>query len=246
MTAAIPTIRLASTGSTNVEAKVRAEAGERGPLWIRADEQVAGRGRLGRTWLSAPGNLYATLLFATEAPVNALSQVSFVAAVAMYEAAQSLVGRTGLGLKWPNDCLINGAKFCGILPEVVAPAVLAVGCGVNVLHAPEVPAYPADHLARHRPGLTVDQVFEDFSASLWHWLTIWDHGRGFQVIRQAWLERCIGLGGGVVTEALGPGIFQGLTPDGGLIIERPDGSLGTVHAGDVRFAAIEEMRQKAP
>ena len=53
--------------STNLEARRLAENGERGPLWIWADEQTAGRGRLGRTWVSEPGNLYATFLFSLSA-----------------------------------------------------------------------------------------------------------------------------------------------------------------------------------
>ena len=106
--------------STNAEARRLAEGGERGPLWIWSDEQTGGRGRLGRTWVSEPGNLYVTCLFQTAAAVAAVAQVSFVAAIAVHELASNLLPKTSFFLKWPNDVLMDGAKFCGILAEVVA------------------------------------------------------------------------------------------------------------------------------
>ncbi|MFL5039791.1 MAG: biotin--[acetyl-CoA-carboxylase] ligase, partial [Xanthobacteraceae bacterium] len=58
----------AALGSTNEAALARARAGERGPLWITAARQTAGRGRRGRAWVSEPGNLYATLLLTDPSP----------------------------------------------------------------------------------------------------------------------------------------------------------------------------------
>ena len=55
-------------GSTNAEALALACAGERGPLWITAASQSAGRGRRGSTWVSLPGNLYASLLLSEPSP----------------------------------------------------------------------------------------------------------------------------------------------------------------------------------
>ena len=57
-------------GSTNAEALARARAGERGPLWISARSQDAGRGRRGNNWVSPPGNLYATLLLIDPSPAG--------------------------------------------------------------------------------------------------------------------------------------------------------------------------------
>ncbi len=77
--------------STNSEARRLAEAGERGPLWIWSDEQTGGRGRLGRAWVSEPGNLYVTCLFQTAAPASAAAQISFVAAIAVHELVSGLL-----------------------------------------------------------------------------------------------------------------------------------------------------------
>ena len=106
--------------STNAEARRLAEQGERGPLWIVASEQTGGRGRHGRQWVSEPGNLYATRLFAIAAEPAVATQLSFVAAVAVREAVTKLFPDISPRIKWPNDLLIDGAKFCGLLPEVVA------------------------------------------------------------------------------------------------------------------------------
>ncbi len=77
-------------GSTNAEALARARAGERGPLWITAARQTAGRGRRGNVWVSEPGNLYASLLLTDAAPAAHLPELCFVAALALRDAARTV------------------------------------------------------------------------------------------------------------------------------------------------------------
>src|SRR5262249_15903265 len=82
-------VRLAmfdTLGSTKGEALARARRGERGPLWIVARRQTAGRGRRGRVWVSEPGNLYATLLVTDPSPPPRAAELSFVAALAVTDA----------------------------------------------------------------------------------------------------------------------------------------------------------------
>src|SRR3954471_6328785 len=88
-------IALESTGSTNAEALARARAGERGPLWITARTQTAGRGRRGSTWVSEAGNLYATLLLPEPAPPQFAPQLSFVAALALHDAVAACAPQLG-------------------------------------------------------------------------------------------------------------------------------------------------------
>src|SRR5882724_5393902 len=73
-------------GSTNAEALACARAGERGPLWVTAARQTAGRGRRGNTWSSPPGNLYASLLLTDAAPPRNLPELCFVVALAVRDA----------------------------------------------------------------------------------------------------------------------------------------------------------------
>ena len=231
--------------STNLDARRLADEGECGPLWLVADMQTGGRGRLGRNWMSEPGNLYATFLFTIADGPQAAAQVSFVAALAVHDMVMSLKPGLAPRIKWPNDVLIGGAKFCGVLPEVVGtnPTRIAIGCGVNVGHAPEGTPYPVTALGR---DLAIDTVLDALDISLSRRLAQWDEGRGFAAIRQDWAQRALGLGGGV-TASLGErrmtGTFDGLAADGALILKHPDGTLTPIHAGEVSFAELEALRR---
>jgi BirA family transcriptional regulator, biotin operon repressor / biotin---[acetyl-CoA-carboxylase] ligase len=138
-------------GSTNTEALNRARRGERGPLWIVAGRQTAGRGRRGRAWISQPGNLFASLLLAMPASPACLPQLSLVAALAVHDAvveiAASLASR--VAIKWPNDLLLDRAKFAGILVEGESggPGVVVIGIGINCASHPAGTDYPATDLA---------------------------------------------------------------------------------------------------
>ena len=106
--AGVGLIACETIGSTNAEALSYARAGEKGPLWITAREQTAGRGRRGRTWVSQRGNLFATLLLTDPAPPERAAQLSFVAALAVHDAiaAQAPALARRLAFKWPNDVLL--------------------------------------------------------------------------------------------------------------------------------------------
>src|SRR2546428_13599032 len=79
-------VTLDSVGSTNAEAFERARAGDRGPLWIVARRQTAGRGRRGRRWISEAGNLYASLLLVDPAPSSRAAELSLVAPPGVHDA----------------------------------------------------------------------------------------------------------------------------------------------------------------
>ncbi len=219
--------------STNSEARRLYEQGERGPIWIVADEQKAGRGRLGRTWHSEPGNLYSTLLLPCAAPQSKLAQISFVAALAVHDVATTFIKNTPITLKWPNDCLIDGAKFCGILSEVLSPSQIALGIGMNIAHAPKDTLYAATHLK----VTSVKAAHEVLSASLQNWLQIWNNGADFETIKFAWESKALNLGKKLSVDtgqAIRQGIFKGLSDDGAMILIQPDNTEITIHAGDVR------------
>ena len=126
----------ARTGSTNDDALEAARAGAPEGLVIGADLQTAGRGRRGRSWVTAPGDaiLMSALLRPPVAPVEA-GLLPIVAAVAVASAIAP-----GAGIVWPNDVLLDGDKVAGILCEMSADqervAWAVVGVGVNVRAAP--------------------------------------------------------------------------------------------------------------
>ena len=240
-----PVLHFDRIDSTNLEARRLADDGEGGPLWLWADEQTGGRGRLGRSWVSEPGNLYATFLFSIAEGPQAAAQVSFVTALAVHDMVSALRPHLTPRIKWPNDVLLGGAKFCGVLPEVVGsnPTRIAIGCGVNIAHAPGGTPYPVAALGA---DLAVEHVLRALDRSLKQRLAEWDEGRGFVAIRTAWETRALGLGGAVAatagTKQLA-GTFKALAADGALLLEEASGAITPIHAGEVRFAELEALRR---
>ncbi len=222
-------ICLATVDSTNLEARRRVEAGERGPFWIVSVKQTAGKGRLGRNWVSNPGNFYGTLLWPTVALPSAFSQVSFVAALAVHQTASEFVDPKRIILKWPNDCLVDGAKVCGVLCEGVSASALAIGIGINIAHVPDDLPYPASRL----DTATVESVFESLQLHLLNGLNTWSDGQGFERIRQDWTACCPHIGKAVTVDGTA-GVFEGLGQDGALQLRLAGGILKQIYAGDLR------------
>ena len=237
-----------TVGSTNTEALALARAGERGPLWIVARGQSAGRGRRGRVWVSEPGNLYASLLLTDPSPPERAAELSFVAALAVHDAIVAVVptGAARLALKWPNDVLIDGQKFSGILIEGEGGSVV-IGIGINCAHHPQDASYPATDLAAAGFPVTIENVFAELSNAMMRRLVQWDRGRAFDAIRTDWLAHAAGLGGPMrvaLAEGECVGQFETVDERGRLILRQPDGALETITAGDV-FALATERRQLA-
>ena len=226
-------------GSTNAEALARARAGERGPLWITAKTQSAGRGRRGNAWVSPPGNLYATLLLGEPAPPPVAPQLSFVAALALHDALVERAPPLGpvLKLKWPNDVLLGAAKLAGILIEGESePAfAVAIGIGVNCAsHPPDTP-FPATDLAAAGAVMRPELLFDALAGTMGRRLEQWQRGGGFAAIRADWLKRAAGLGQPIkvrLPDRELAGRFRGLDEAGRLQLEQPGGMIA-VTAGEV-------------
>ena len=224
-------------GSTNEEALRLARTGERAPLWIVAKAQSAGRGRRGRTWVSEPGNLYASLLLGNPSPPDRFPELSFVAALALHDAVTAripgLAGR--VALKWPNDLLIDRNKFAGILVEGEGTTVV-IGIGVNCAHHPAGTEYPATDLAAAGVRATPESLFPPLSAAMVARIAQWDRGAGFAAIRTEWLSRAAGIGKPVrvrTGDAELSGTFEALDASGRLVLRLADGTMQAVAAGDV-------------
>ncbi len=226
-------------GSTNAEALARARAGERGPLWITAATQSAGRGRRGSAWVSAPGNFFATLLLTEPSPPEAAPQLSFVVALALHDALAECAPqvRPLLKLKWPNDLLLGGAKLAGILIEGESdPAfAVAIGIGVNCATHPNDTPYPATDLAASGALVTPAQLLDVLSPAMQRRLGQWQRGQGFASARADWLKRAAGVGQDIrvrLPEQELSGRFQGLDDEGRLLLQGANG-VTTVTAGEV-------------
>ncbi|MGA7390546.1 MAG: biotin--[acetyl-CoA-carboxylase] ligase [Pseudolabrys sp.] len=226
-------------GSTNAEALALARAGERGPLWITATTQSAGRGRRSNRWVSPPGNLYATLLLIEPSPPPQAPQLSFVAALAVHDAVAARAPQLGplLKVKWPNDLLVGQAKVAGILIEGESdPAfAVAVGIGVNCATHPNDTSYPAIDLAATGALVAPDALFAALSTAMEERLAQWNRGQGFAAVREDWLKRAAGLGEMLqvrLRERELSGRFEGLDETGRLLLKQ-GGDLSTITAGEV-------------
>ena len=234
--------RYGEIDSTNLEAARRAKTGEQGPLWIWADLQTAGRGRLGRSWVSEPGNLYASLLISLISGERA-PDLSFIAALAVHGAAEACLPAESapkLKLKWPNDLLLNGEKSAGILIEQAGSGCVTIGCGLNLGNVPtEGLRRPATGLALHGATAHAQHAFEKLAVSMDGWLKVWRRD-GFPPIRAAWLERAAGVGE-IITASLETstieGRFSGLDENGALLLEQADGEVTRILAADIELAA---------
>ena len=240
-TSGVRLIAYDNAGSTNEEALARGRAGERGPLWITAARQTAGRGRRGNAWVSEPGNLYASLLLVDAAPPAHLPELCFVVALAVREAVASAAPRlsASLELKWPNDLLLDGAKLAGILIEaesVDAKTITAVGIGVNCAHHPDKLAYSATDLAVQGIAVTPAALMRELSRTTIARLSQWARGTGFAAIRSEWLSHAAGLDGDIhvrLSDRELTGTFESLDPAGRLVLRLPGGSVETIAAGEV-------------
>jgi BirA family transcriptional regulator, biotin operon repressor / biotin---[acetyl-CoA-carboxylase] ligase len=226
-------------GSTNAEALALARAGERGPLWVTAKSQSAGRGRRGNAWVSPAGNLYATLLLSDPSPPAAAPQLSFVAALALHDAVADCAPQIGpiLQVKWPNDLLLGPAKLAGILIEGESgPAfAVAIGIGVNCISHPSNTPFSATDLAASGALVAPDTMFAALYQAMERRLTQWQRGDGFAGIRADWLKRAAGIGEPIqvrLPERELAGRFRGLDDAGRLLLEQA-GGLVTVTAGEV-------------
>lgn len=227
--------------STNAEALARARAGERGPLWITAARQTAGRGRRGKAWVSEPGNLYASLLLSDAAPPAHLPELCFVVALAVRDAVADVASRLGsqLRLKWPNDLLLDGAKLAGILIEAESTGgvtAIAAGIGVNCAHHPENLAYPATSLAAHGASVTPDELMHALSRTMVARLAQWDRGANFAGVRAEWLNHAAGIGGDIhvrLADRELTGKFETLDALGRLMLRLPAGNLEAITIGEV-------------
>ncbi len=146
------------TGSTNADLLARASQGAPEGLVLAAEEQSAGRGRMGRAWVSPPraALTFSLLVRPAAVPPARHGWLSLLTGVAVASAVTAVTG-IDLRLKWPNDLLAGPAKLGGILAEAAGDAIV-VGVGLNVSTEPAElppPGHPcwADAKREYEAGL---------------------------------------------------------------------------------------------
>ncbi|MFW0776613.1 MAG: biotin--[acetyl-CoA-carboxylase] ligase [Rickettsiales bacterium] len=228
--------------STNEEAKRIAKAGGGHGAFIWAKKQSAGKGRMGRKWVSKEGNLFATVLLKPRKQLHELPQLSFVAAVAVLESLEDMIpGESELTCKWPNDILLDGKKLAGILLESFKAgdeggAWVTVGVGVNVDSFPPKTEFPATCLKDAGVELISAKII--LSRFIHHFIDCYNewNDKGFASIRKRWLDAAWGVGERM--EARLPddtieGVMGGIDESGSLVLKLDNGKKQHILAADL-------------
>jgi BirA family biotin operon repressor/biotin-[acetyl-CoA-carboxylase] ligase len=242
---------VASTGSTNVDLLARAAGDAAWPEGqvLVAEEQTAGRGRLGRTWTSVPGAslTFSVLLRPATVPAARRGWLALLAGVAVASAVRSVTGGgVAAVLKWPNDVLVGDRKLAGILAEQSPDgSAVVIGTGINV-------AAPADALPVSPAGLAGTSLLVEGA-------TVAREALLLEVLRQlerwyvafradpdpvraglldAYRPLCVTLGQKVRVELpvgrFTTGVARGIDPDGRLLVsDNPGDPPMAISAGDV-------------
>ncbi len=231
--------------STNTCARALGEAGTEEGAVVIADYQTSGRGRLGRTWLAEPNcSLLFSVLLRPPVALEKAGLLTLYASAAIARAVEQIIERE-VECKWPNDLLLNGKKFCGILLEnsfqqaELTYSVLGAGLNVNQTKLP-------DEISGRATSLAVEtgRVFERkdvFQSIIKELDTMYAAVRvaDFSFTVAEWNRRCSMFGKTVTVEEhnhLFRGVAIRLHDDGGLILETEEGQR-TVYAGDVSLVA---------
>lgn len=232
-----------SLASTNTEAARQAERGAAEGLVIVAREQTAGRGRLGRVWVSPrDAGLYFSIVLRPRLEAREWPMITFAAALAGRDAIERATGIVS-DIKWPNDLMIGERKVCGILAERIETAIGAAcitGIGINLtdeVFPPELSDKATSLGAEmngvpNRESLLVELVraFDKRYAAL-------HDPNGVAVTLGQWAAHSSYAEGKRVRVTLEQETFEGTThglePDGALCVEIETGEIKIVRAGDV-------------
>ncbi|WP_369424741.1 biotin--[acetyl-CoA-carboxylase] ligase [Methanothrix sp.] len=225
-------IMLESVGSTNDFAREIASESESWTVVI-AEVQTAGRGRLGREWISPQGGIWMSIILKPMAAPSEAFRYTMAASVAVCRSLRDLYDLNAR-IKWPNDVLVNGRKICGILTEISAELDIInhiiIGIGINAnmsasslpeeWNATTISAELQREIAR---GELITRVLEEMRALL-------ESGE----VYQEWVRLSDTINRRVSVQGFGDvtGLAVSLEPDGALILRRDDGNLIRILAGD--------------
>ncbi len=234
---------VSTTGSTNADVLAAAQAGAAEGLVIAADEQTAGRGRLGRDWVSPPGASISVSVLLR--PALAGQQWGWLPLLTGLAVAAGVAEVTGLAtaLKWPNDVLVTQGrpgKVAGVLLERAGDAAV-VGFGINTaMTADELPVEQASSIVL--AGGAVPDPDALAAACLRQLFARYDGLRasggdaGRSPLAREYDQRCATLGRDVRVSLPDGSLLQGtadsVDASGRLVLRGADGSV-SVSAGDV-------------
>lgn len=244
---------LDTTGSTNNDAKRMGEEGEPHGTMVVADIQTAGKGRRGRSWQSLSGtSLSFTILLRPDFAPDKASMITLVMALSVAEAVEETTG-TAVGIKWPNDIVMNRKKICGMLtemtmtPEMDEIQYVVVGAGINVNNAspeefhedvrPTATSLRIETGQMYNRAQLLDKVLLRFENNYEIFLETMD----LSGLRERYQAHLLNMGAQVrVLDPAGEytGTAEGIDMQGELIVMKENGERTPVYAGEVSVRGL--------
>lgn len=233
-----------SVNSTNDIALEWLQSGAPSGAAVIADEQLRGRGRMGRTWYTPPESALVVSVI-LRPPDRTLHQITMLGALAIYDMIESL-GAADLGIKWPNDVRLNKRKVSGVLPEAVwdgdqlRGVVLGMGVNVSIDFRTTDLAHSAISI-NQALGRTFDRV--DLLDRLLRRIDHWSSRMGTQTLFDSWKNRLVNIGQTVIVQKGDlplRGTAEAVDTFGALIVRDQHGTIHRVTAGDVLLTSDED------
>lgn len=239
-----------SVDSTQIVAQQYAQNGAKEGHVIIANEQTAGKGRLGRKWFSKQGTIALSVILRPNLPPHKTPQLTLLTAVAIVRAIKEVTG-ISCEIKWPNDVLINGKKLVGILtemhaePDVVRSVIIGIGVNVNEQQEdiPEEIQSIATSLAiekgeQVRRAPLIAAILNEME-KLYDLYVV----EGFSVIRPLWEAHSISIHTHIRARTANDVIYgyaKGITDDGVLLLEDENGVIHRIYSADIEISPKNE------
>ncbi len=221
------------------------ESAQEGTLVI-TEEQISGKGRMGRAWHSPKyTGIWMSLILRPNIPPSMAPQLTLIAAVAVVQAIEAFTDLTPK-IKWPNDILVNGKKVTGILTELLAEAdrinAIIIGMGINVNQ--QLEDFPME-LRNIATSLSIEAGEKFARAELIKLLLLKLEQlyklfleQGFYPIKLLWESYAISIGKNITARTLTGSIHGkalGINDDGVLMIEDSAGEIHYVYSADIEL-----------
>lgn len=238
------------TGSTNIDAKRLAEEGAPHGTTVVAEQQNQGRGRRGREWESPAGTaVYMSIVLKPDFAPDKASMLTLVMALSVAEAITELTGLEAV-IKWPNDIVVNKKKVCGILTEMSAELdyihYVVIGVGINANNSL---SEFTEELRKTATSLKIESGKSVSRAAmvervLFYFEKNYDifvRKLDLSELQEAYQKHLINLNADVkVLDPKGEynGIARGINTTGELLVEKEDGTIEAVYAGEVSVRGL--------
>lgn len=228
-----------SVSSTMEIARTWAKKGSPDGTVVIANRQLAGRGRMGRTWLSPENNIAMSVIL--RPPLNMLPKLIMITSVAVVKSIRTLF-QIKAGIKWPNDILIDSKKVSGILIENelqnnrVSYSIIGIGINTN-LDPASTPEIAAIATSLSQESITGTSEIKLIGEILNKMETLYQQTlAGSLQVFMEWKENMVTIGQPVSIESgemIIHGIAETVTENGGLILRHPDGRVSEEITGEV-------------